>query len=565
VTIPQAIADASPCAAVNSPETKRVMILEHRGNYSKALSSALKDLSIRHRAFSKPEEALEALETETYSHIIVSSYLYRLIQDSLNQKVPDVPLAVITDEIHARVSGRIRYLPQPAYSVLLADFLNDEKDNRAVPRQQTDVEGFIAPEARILLVDDMETNLLVAEGLLSPYGMTIDLCRSGAEAVLMASNTHYDLIFMDHMMPGMDGVEATKAIRALNGEGYKTVPIVALTANAVTGMREMFLENGFNDFVSKPIDLACLEGVLSRWLPEEKIKEGRLESPESAKGLSGATENFDQAKAEDDSRLTDKAYQTVEEMTEDKSKFGLEDFYGQEKFPNPMLCGIDLEAGLSRTRGKRDAYQKILQFYLKDAADGQATIEKALLATDYKSFTISVHALKSASAAVGALPLSEKAAALEQAGRGQDQAFIQANIQSFKDELAKVVDTINHWLKTGSSALREDFPIRQDTDEASSKLTAAISSHSALKAAIGPGSSLKEDNFGEIINDFYLLKSAFDSTDTRGIDTYLTKLREETIGSGLVKILDTLEGHYLNVEYEEACSLIDELLERQVR
>jgi len=132
---------------------------------------------------------------------------------------------------------------------------------------------FNAPKAKVLVVDDIKTNLKVAEGLLSPYKMQLDLCLSGKNAIDLTKNCSYDLIFMDHMMPEMDGVEATKLIRE---QGYN-LPIIALTANAVSGTKEMFLTNGFNDFLSKPIDIAKLNAILEKWIPKEKLEEAKGE------------------------------------------------------------------------------------------------------------------------------------------------------------------------------------------------------------------------------------------------------------------------------------------------
>jgi CheY-like chemotaxis protein len=152
---------------------------------------------------------------------------------------------------------------------------------------------FTIPQARLLVVDDIATNLKVAEGLLAPYKATVDISLSGAEAIELIKQRakfgeSYDLIFMDHMMPEMDGVETTEIIRAWEIEEYEKqfendvefakqtpklsesqIPIVALTANAVSGMREMFLENGFNDFLAKPIDVSELDEVLDRWIVQE--------------------------------------------------------------------------------------------------------------------------------------------------------------------------------------------------------------------------------------------------------------------------------------------------------
>jgi signal transduction histidine kinase/CheY-like chemotaxis protein len=129
---------------------------------------------------------------------------------------------------------------------------------------------FTAPEAEVLVVDDSRSNLLVAEGLLAPYKMRVTTCPNGREAVELVRKRPFDLILMDHMMPEMDGIEATRAVRAMSVPYCRMMPIVALTANAVTGMRELFLQNGFNDFLAKPIDVDDLNAVLKKWIPAEK-------------------------------------------------------------------------------------------------------------------------------------------------------------------------------------------------------------------------------------------------------------------------------------------------------
>jgi signal transduction histidine kinase/CheY-like chemotaxis protein len=129
---------------------------------------------------------------------------------------------------------------------------------------------FTAPEARVLLVDDIEINLEIAAFLLDFHGIKPDLAKSGLEAIEMAVKNTYDLIFMDQMMPGMDGIEAAQYIRARGGPLAK-LPIIALTANAVSGAREMFLAHGFTGFLSKPMDSDALALCLLKWLPEKLI------------------------------------------------------------------------------------------------------------------------------------------------------------------------------------------------------------------------------------------------------------------------------------------------------
>ena len=133
-------------------------------------------------------------------------------------------------------------------------------------------DDFRAPGARVLIVDDNLVNRKVAAGLMRPFAMQIDTAKSGEEAIEMIKQKEYHLIFMDHMMPDMDGVETTHVIRELEGEYYKNVPIIALTANAISGVKEMFLEEGMNDFIAKPINTKELSEKILSWLPFELLE-----------------------------------------------------------------------------------------------------------------------------------------------------------------------------------------------------------------------------------------------------------------------------------------------------
>jgi signal transduction histidine kinase/response regulator of citrate/malate metabolism len=155
------------------------------------------------------------------------------------------------------------------FMVTLKQEIRDVTPIADAPKSQvgkSDTTGFFtAPDASVLVVDDIPTNLKVMEGLLAPYKMRVDVCESGAEAIVMATENKYDIIFLDHLMPDMDGIEAAAIIC-----GFSSVPLVALTANALSGMREMYLENGFSDFLAKPIEISKLNSLLTVWIPAEK-------------------------------------------------------------------------------------------------------------------------------------------------------------------------------------------------------------------------------------------------------------------------------------------------------
>jgi signal transduction histidine kinase/ActR/RegA family two-component response regulator len=165
------------------------------------------------------------------------------------------------------ISVKSEYNKGSVFTIRLPLRRGTEADLRA---EKKAADAFSAPDARVLLVDDIDINLEVAAFILSAFGIRADTAAGGHEAVEKARADTYDIIFMDHMMPDMDGVEAAKIIRSLGG--YNTeVPILALTANAVSGAREMFLSNGFNGFLPKPMDSDIVADALLRWLPKERI------------------------------------------------------------------------------------------------------------------------------------------------------------------------------------------------------------------------------------------------------------------------------------------------------
>jgi signal transduction histidine kinase/DNA-binding response OmpR family regulator len=267
---------------------------------------------------------------------------------------------------------------------------------------------FIAPEARLLIVDDIKTNLKVAEGLLSLYQTNISTAMSGVEAINLVKKNHYDLIFMDHMMPGMDGMEAVRHIREWEREQKKTEPerkpiaIVALTANAMSGMKELFLQNEFDDYLSKPIEITKLDECIKKWISKEKqtVPEAPLK------------------------RKAEKAGSFLR---------GIE--------------GLDAQRGMAMTGGTAAGYRAVLSSFVKDAAKRLERFDLSGDEYNLEDLTIQVHALKSASATIGAIELSARAVALEAAGGKKDMAFVKSRLPEFYRLLSELVHQIDEGLK----------------------------------------------------------------------------------------------------------------------
>ena len=286
-------------------------------------------------------------------------------------------LSLMGTELHVEsVYGRgsvfsFRLRQKVMNSAPLGDFKEACRD--ALDRRETYREKFTAPEARILVVDDTVMNLTVVKGLLKQTKVQVDTAESGAECLNMAEKCSYDVIFLDHRMPGMDGIETLKKLRELPEEHNRTVPVISLTANAISGAREEYLAAGFQDYLTKPIDSNRLEELLMEYLPPSKVT------------LGGGGEETSGA---EDSALPD----------------WLAD-----------AGGLDVQAGVSHC-GSEETYLAALSVFAQSVQPGAAEIESYYRGADWKNYTTKVHALKSSARIIGALELSERAKRLEDAG-----------------------------------------------------------------------------------------------------------------------------------------------------
>ena len=255
-------------------------------------------------------------------------------------------------------------------------------------------ESFTAPEARILVADDNPMNLMVFKSLLKPTRVQIDAVSSGEEGLRLAAEEKYDVIFLDHMMPGKDGIETLHELRAGKDGPNADTPAVCLTANAISGAREEYLEAGFDDYLAKPVDSGKLETLLLLYLPQEKVKaagEGEAES--------GETESL--------------AIPPVLAPPE-----------GQD--------WIDLPLGVENS-GSAEAYLPLLKIFYETIDERADEIDKFYADGNLKDYTIKVHALKSSARLIGATVFGEEAQMLENAGKIENTEYIGAHHPAFME------------------------------------------------------------------------------------------------------------------------------------
>lgn len=327
--------------------------------------------------------------------------------------------------------------------------LTDDSDGRKkiqksifIPTVSEDMSG-----KRILVVDDNATNLIIAKKLLEPYKFIIDTASGGEEAIGLVKNNQYSLIFMDHMMPEKDGVETTREIRQLELEYCKTVPIVALTANAVYGAKKELIQAGFDDYVAKPIDVKQLEEVLYKYLtPVSEMGMTSETGMESESGVTSEAGAISEAGVTSEAETTSQVGGTSEILEKTKSIF---------------IKGVDVKGAMERIQVNEEIYLNILKTYYGDLQAKLQRIDQAKREGNIKNFVIDVHGLKSASASIGAMELSELAKELEMAGKNEELDFIESHYDTFFRKANEVEENLKEFFAEetvdGEEKMSTDF------------------------------------------------------------------------------------------------------------
>ncbi|GHS89066.1 hypothetical protein AGMMS49957_11630 [Synergistales bacterium] len=327
------------------------------------------------------------------------------------------------------------------------------------------------PYAAVLVVDDVLTNLDVAKGMMKPYGMRVDCVTSGPAAIEAIRNgkVKYNAVFMDHMMPGMDGIEATRIIREEIGTDYaRNVPVIALTANAIAGNEEMFLNKGFQAFLSKPIDIMRMDAAINYWVRDKDLEK------QIAKEARDANPNEPDTNAENDG-----------DVDIDLSKLSVD--------------GLDMEQGLKRFSGDRKIYLNVLRSYTQNTPPLLSQMRE-YKRQDLPNYAIVVHGIKSSSRSIGAGSIGKRAEALEMAAKAGDLAFVEAG----NDDFIKAIQTLLADLSTVLQVIAEKKPkprkAEPDADALADLMEACKSfDPDGVESAMNILESYEYDSRGELV------------------------------------------------------------------
>lgn len=424
----------------------------------------------------------------------------------------------------------VKVISRPAYSLSIYNAMGIT--DISTDSEQSDTAGgftFIAPDAHILVVDDNPVNLTVAKGLLEPLRMHTDTAPGAAEAIEMIHKVKYDLIFMDHMMPEVDGIEATHIIRRLV-PSYNDIPIIALTANAIGGAKQMFIKEGMNDFCAKPIEMKDILSKLRKWLPKDKIQP-----------------------------VTDISGGSVQDIP---------DIVGGDKNDRKISNIKELDVSRAiKLLGSEKLYRTVLKEYFCAIDKKHASITGHKENEQWRDYTIEVHSLKSTSKQIGADHLSAMAAELEKAGNEGNIEYIMEHTEAMLMEYLRLKDVLKPYFPECAEEQNDKSPQTADVFELLSKMQEALDNFDTLQIDEVVEQMSKYTYAGRQGELFEQLKKAAEESDIDvclGIVTEWGKLivgsdSKAMQGQALVEMLNRIQSALDNFDTLEIDEVIDKM------
>jgi signal transduction histidine kinase/CheY-like chemotaxis protein len=384
-TIIQTVASNQVLAQVENPSQKQALCYEPDPFSADSLREIFENLGVPALMAKSKDEFFRELKENSWNFAFAPSDMTEDILLLIRENALPVVPAVLARKGETSSVQNISTILMPAWVVPVANTLNYQCQLPEHSRHKRI--SFTMPEVKILAVDDLKTNLKVIEGFLSLYEAHMDSALSGMEAISLVKNNRYDLVFMDQMMPEMSGVQATAAIRGMDGEYYRSLPIIALTANAMPGIDKLLREKGMSDYLSKPIEIVNLDKILKKWIPLSKQQRAGS-------------------------------------------------FAGQEKpaiLDGYTVKGIDFPRGRMRY-GDDEAYLKILRSYASEISTLPEKIRGVTQET-LGEYAILIHGIKGSCNSICAGELGQKAFDLEKAAKAGNMAFIQEKNEAFCAQL----------------------------------------------------------------------------------------------------------------------------------
>ena len=420
VSIPNRIIDPNPCMSIKDRESISLGAYLHfekypnphvREFYDSMVRNIVTGLKVSMHRVDNLDSLRALVDNKKLTHLFAGPEEYNSAVEYMESLASDVLVTVVAnpEELNRPTASKVRVMPKPFYCFPVVGILNSK------PGDDVFEEGAVSfTGARALIVDDEPMNLIVSSGMLRRYGMIVTTCESGQEAIDLCRQNEYDVIFMDHMMPVMDGVEAMRRIRSEQTRSKIITPVIAFTANAVSSAREMFRQAGFDGFVAKPVDMVELERVLKRVLPPALVVANSNQPPK-----------------------------------EDHSGIAPDDIFDRLK-----AIGVDTDTGMYYSQNDAEFYKTLLNQYAQESTAKKETMEESLALGNLGDYAIQVHSIKSTSKMIGEMNLSEMAKELEEAAKRGDRAFIDKSHDAMLAVYERLLDAIDP--DRAASKVKED-------------------------------------------------------------------------------------------------------------
>ena len=554
VTIMQKNTNEDPIGKIETKDRKKVLICENDEVIISSIGRSLENLGVEYR-ICRNFDKIRSFEDMT--HVIIRRRFFDENKSRLEFvfEKENIYLILENNEHSLEQYMEYRQIQLPLAGLQLVRAFNHEEIITSYRKHGFDRTKIMPLEfARALIVDDNSTNLQVAKGLLTPYKMTIDTANGGYKALELVKNIKYDIIFMDHMMPEMDGVETTEYIRKMNGDYYKNVPIVALTANAMSDARDMFLQSGFNDFIAKPIEMSELNRVLKKYVAKNApagYTQKQIQNETAAGNASACNSiNAKPLKLKNETvllleqnnlllkqnmKLLESLYQGnaaqeyIEISNEETANDGFETENTVENVYENVIPEINTVEALKIYGNNYELYSNIVSTFYDDLCEKSESIKDMYDKTDMKNLTIAAHSVKSAAKEVGANILSDMAATIERYGKEENTDKIKELFDSF---LAKLVETKENIGTYGRVFLKNTAKEEKAAKE-------------------------NRDSFDE--KKVQILKECSDKMDYDEMDAVLKDMSQFNYPASLNETLDMMTECLNNFEYDKLDTLIADL------
>lgn len=440
-----------------------------------------------------PNAFRQAIENKRYTHIFIDDMFYPILKETIRSAQISNEVYVLTEagSVYSDFDN-CKILRKPMTCITVSNALNNSWDvnNYKVAQKR---EAVTFPEGKIIIVDDSIVNLKVLEGMLQTFDVSVTKCKSGAEALDVLEKEEFDLIILDQRMPEMDGIELLHLIRKLDNANAM-VPILCATADFGPDISRMLANEGFQDYLAKPVRRFYLERMLRKYMPVELAVNIIVED-----------ETVKEAEHE--------AQPKAEEVKDPKD--------------------IDFKTGLNNVGGAASAFASVVNAYYKEGMQKIETVPALLADKDIRNYVVEVHALKSSSAAIGAEAMSKLFRELEFAGKAENIDFIESHTDHVIEVFKEVLDVVKKYLVDNGEFDGEESVTEPEGDVESFDMAVVDEligylTNFNIKATEDKVSEICSVNYGPDINEkFRQIKNVLEIFDYHKAKELLNDIKKE--------------------------------------